>query len=49
MNISAVITVDKDDIHAKVEGQRLKLKAIDIKAKFSPIHREGVRVTPSEI
>ena len=37
MNISAVITVDKGDVHAKVKGQRIKLKAIDIKAKIAPI------------
>ena len=35
MKFSAVITIDKSDVHAKGQGQRLKVKATEVKTRLS--------------
>ena len=37
MKSSAVITIDKRDVHAKGQGQRSQVKAIEVKTNFAPI------------
>ena len=32
--LSGAITIDKSDAHAKSQGQRSKIKAIDVKQRF---------------
>ena len=35
MNFSGVITIDRSDVHAKGQGQRLKVKVTEVKAQLS--------------
>ena len=37
MKFSRVIIIDKSDVDARGEGQRLKVKVTEVKANFTPI------------
>ena len=45
MNVSGVITIDKSDVHAKVQGQRSKVKVTKLKKKL-PLFGRFPTVTP---
>ena len=37
MKFSAVITIDKSDVHSKGQGQKSKVKVMEVKTNFAPI------------